>query len=196
MWKKPQHDRAQQEQALTQPISVRNPSCRFYPDVSHQNAHTLRTHVLFIQLFPNASTAWWMHFRPATVCVCFMCVCTYRSEEHVIGLSFSFLYLLTIAMLCVSQHICADAYKERVTKLVEKVECVSVWEPTDEQQKTCQSNTPNTTIKPKKGRAYTVCMTWCTGPQPGIFKNNLLWGVSIGLSRTEHSNLKSIKRHK
>ena len=48
MWKEPQRDRAQQEQAFTQPISVRTPpSCRF-TQMCHTRTQTHSPHICFI----------------------------------------------------------------------------------------------------------------------------------------------------
>lgn len=71
-----------------------------YPDVSHQNSHTPYTFG-YLQLFPFAYVEGGGG--------------TYRSEEYLFVCVL--LSLLTFAILGMSQHICVDASKERVTKV-------------------------------------------------------------------------------
>ncbi len=116
MWKEPQRDRAQQEQALTQPISVRTPSCRS-TQMCHTRTHTHSPHICFISSCSPCKYACWgwgRHFRLVIVWshkYLFMCI---------------LLSLLTFAILRVSQHICVAACKERVTKVEQQNMLVSV----------------------------------------------------------------------
>lgn len=128
MWKEPQHDRAQQEQALTQPISVRTPRVALPRCVAPEHPRNPYT----LALFPAAP-----HAQVHTLQAWFVYL---RVHLQIAGLTdhTPLLSLLTFAILpCVTAYLCRRT--ERESDKSRTVEYVSVYVAgTDEQLKTCQ----------------------------------------------------------